>query len=218
MDVVESKPLLRGWSHALAAVGAVGTSLALCLQSRDDLPRLLSLLVYGLSMCQVFAVSALYHLGSWSQPWRARLRALDHASIFALIAGTYTPIAFNVLAGWERPVVLGAVWAQALAGMALVTGSVRLPRYVGVLLYLGMGWAALLAAPSLVRNLPWPAVAAFVLGGLLYTLGALVYAFRRPDPLPRVFGFHEVFHALTIGASSAFTAAIWSWVLPFPRD
>ncbi len=175
------------------------------------------MLVYGLSMAAMFAVSATYHLGHWRPDRRRVLRALDHASIFVLIAGTYTPVAFYVLTGSERPAVLAAIWILAAAGVALSGRTLRLPRWATAALYVGMGWAALAPAPSVVRALPLPASATLALGGLCYTVGALVYARRWPDPLPRVFGFHEVFHLLVIGGAAAFAAAIWLWVAPFPR-
>jgi hemolysin III len=211
------KPRLRGWSHALAAVGALAATVALCWRCSDDPPRVASMLVYGLSMGWMFAVSATYHLGTWRPAPRRLLRALDHASIFVLIAGTYTPVAFNALAGWERPIVLGAIWTLAALGIMFSASTLRLPRWATPALYVGMGWVALVSTPSLATALPWSAVGALVGGGALYTIGALVYVRRWPDPLPRVFGFHEVFHVLVIGGAATFAAVIWIWLVPFPR-
>ena len=212
-----AKPALRGWSHALALVGSVAATAALALRTREDAPRLLSMLVYGLSMIDLFAVSALYHLGRWEGRRRAIVRALDHANIFILIAGTYTPICVNVLSGWLRPTVLALIWALAIIGVAASVLTPSMPRRATVALYLGMGWAALIPAPRLAQALPGPAVALLLGGGLLYTAGAVVYARKWPDPAPRIFGFHEVFHLLVIAGSAAFLAAVWFWVLPFPR-
>ena len=198
-------------------MGAVATTVALCLRCRDDLPRLLSMLVYGLSMSELFAVSAIYHIGAWRSAWRHRLRVLDHTSIFVLVAGTYTPIAFNVLTGWERWAMLVAIWGLAAVGVAFAASSLRWRRGLATALYLVMGWVALAAVPSLVQALPRAASASLAAGGLLYTAGALVYALRWPDPVRRVFGFHEVFHLLVIAGATAFAAAIWIWVVPFPR-
>lgn len=216
--MIERKPLLRGWSHVVAAVGAALATVAMGLRCSNDPPLLIVALVYGLSLCEAFTASAIYHLGRWRAPWQQRLRAFDHASIFVLIAGTYTPIAFNVLAGWERLIVLAAVWLQAGVGVAMKVRLLGLPRGVSTALYLGMGWSALLVAPTLLRALPATAIAALIAGGLAYTVGALVYVMRRPNPLPRVFGFHEVFHLLVISGSAAFATAIWTWIIPFPRD
>ena len=211
------KPLLRGWSHALALVAAVAATLALALQSRDDPPRLLSMLVYGLSMVVLYGVSAAYHLGSWQGHRRTVIRALDHANIFVLIAGTYTPFCVNVLSGWLRPLILVLIWTLAAVGVAASVFTLALPRWATVALYLAMGWVAIIPAPVVVATLPAPAIALLLAGGLLYTVGAVVYARRRPNPLPHLFGFHEVFHLLVIAASTAFLAVIWIWVLPFPR-
>jgi len=211
------KPLLRGWFHALAAVAAVAITAVLCWQSRADLPRLLSLAVFGLSMIELYSVSAVYHIGRWPEATRRRLRALDHANIFVLIAGTYTPLCFNVLSGWPRPALLITIWLLAAAGVALATFTLHTPRWLTAALYVGMGWVAVLALPAFLAALSWSAVLVLVLGGLLYTAGAVVYAIRRPNPFPRVLGFHEVFHLFVIAGGLAFTLAIWIWALPFPR-
>jgi hemolysin III len=216
-DANPARPLLRGWSHAIAALGAIPALAALLWQTVADPPRAVSLLVYGLSMIELLAVSASYHLRAWRPPARATLRALDHANIYLLIAGTYTPIAVNVLAGWERVGVLVTVWALAAIGVTCTVVTPRLPRWARAGLYVAMGWVALVPAPSLVRALPALAVAGLVAGGLLYTAGAVVYARRWPDPSPRVFGFHEVFHLLVLAGAATFAATIWIWIVPFPR-
>lgn len=215
--VMLPKPLLRGWFHAMAAVGAVIFTVIACLRAQTDMPRMISLLIFGLSMIELFGVSALYHIGSWREPLRRKLRALDHANIFVLIAGTYTPICFNVLSGWVRPAILSIIWLLAALGIGLATLTLRTPRWVTASLYVGMGWVALLALPAFVANLPWPAIVSLLVGGILYTLGAVIYARRRPDPFPRIFGFHEIFHLFVIAGSIAFASMIWIWVLPFPR-
>lgn len=216
-QMAPAKPLLRGWSHALAAGAAVILTIVLCWQSRADVPRLLSLLIYGLSMIELYTVSAVYHVGTWGNTTRLKLRALDHANIFVLIAGTYTPLCFNVLNGWVRVALLVTIWALALAGIGIALFNLRLPRWVSTSLYIGMGWVALFALPAFLAHLPWLFVATLVLGGALYTIGAVVYARRLPNPFPRIFGFHEVFHLFVIAGSIAFAVAIWVWALPFPR-
>lgn len=216
-EALLQKPLLRGWFHAIAAGAAVLVTLTLAWLSRADVPRLISLVVFGASMIELYTVSALYHIGNWPPAVRSRLRALDHANIFVLIAGTYTPLCFNVLSGWLRPTLLVTIWLLAALGVGLATLTLRAPRWLVAGLYVGMGWVAVLALPAFLRALPWFAVATIVLGGVLYTIGALIYARRRPDPFPRVFGFHELFHLFVIAGSAAFTTAIWIWALPFPR-
>ncbi|HVB22944.1 MAG TPA: hemolysin III family protein [Ktedonobacteraceae bacterium] len=212
-----AKPLLRGWFHAVAAVGAVVLTIVLCWLSRGDTPRLISMLIFGLSMVELYTVSATYHIGKWPERTRRVLRSLDHANIFVLIAGTYTPLCFNILEGWLRITILSIIWFLALLGMAFSVLTLRLPRWVGASLYIGMGWISLLAIPGFLAVLPWIAVATLMLGGLLYTIGAVVYARRWPNPFPRILGFHEIFHLFVIAGSIAFAACIWIWALPFPR-
>ncbi len=212
-----SKPLLRGWLHVAAALAAVVFTIVVCWRSRADTPRLVSLLIFGLSMIELYGVSATYHVGRWTGATRRRLRALDHANIFVQIAGTYTPLCFNVLTGPARVAILCAIWALAAAGVGSATLTPQAPRWLRAALYVAMGWVALLALPAFLAALPWQATAGLAAGGILYTLGALVYALRWPDPFPRVFGFHEIFHALVVAGGITFAAVVWIWVLPFPR-
>ncbi|HKP51085.1 MAG TPA: hemolysin III family protein [Chloroflexia bacterium] len=213
-----AKPLLRGWSHALATLGAIALTFALCLRTLDDPPRFLSMVIYGLSMVELFAVSAIYHIGTW-EPWtRRKLRAMDHASIFVLIAGTYTPLCFNVLGGWLRVTSLVVIWLLAATGVALSAFTTRLPRWVGTGIYIGMGWASILALPSLLAALPPEAVWLLFLGGVAYTLGGVIYALKKPDPAPNVLGFHEIFHLLVIAGATIHAVVVWSWIVPFPRS
>jgi hemolysin III len=214
----ENQPLLRGWIHAVGALWAVAAMVVLCWLSADDPPRLVSMLVYGLSMIAVFGVSALYHLGSWEPQQHKRLRALDHADIFIAIGGIYTPFVVNILSGWERPIILGTIWAQSLAGALLIAATLRLPRAIYTGFYVSMGWAAVVALPIFIQKLPAAAVGMVLLALFLYAAGAVVYALRHPDPFPRVFGFHEVFHTLVLAAAVADAIAIYLWVMPFPRE
>ena len=208
------KPLLRGWSHAVAAVASVAFTLALCWRSWEDWPRLVSLIIYGLSMIELYTVSALYHIGSWREPTRRTLRALDHANIFVFIAGTYTPLCFNLLTGWLRLTILLVIWVLAAIGLGLATLTLRTPRWLTASLYVAMGWVVIIALPAFLTVVPWSTVAVLFLGGLLYTLGAIIYARRWPDPFPRVLGFHEVFHLFIIAGSIVFAIAIWLWAFP----
>ncbi|GAC1386372.1 MAG: hypothetical protein NVS4B8_14260 [Herpetosiphon sp.] len=212
-----SKPLLRGWLHAGATVGAVIVTVVFVVGTRGDWVRALSLLVFGLSMIELYGVSALYHIGRWDAERTRLLRALDHANIFVLIAGTYTPICVNVLAGRFRVTMLTLIWTLAVLGVGAAVLTLRLPRWVGTSLYLGMGWLGLATLPRLAQLLPWQALLLLGMGGLCYTVGAVIYALKRPNPLPRFFGFHEIFHLLTIGGGASFIGAIWLWVVPFPR-
>jgi hemolysin III len=220
---MRTKPLLRGWFHAVAAVGAVVVTIALTWLSRDDPPRLYSMLVFGLSMIALYTVSAIYHIGSWTEKPRRVLRSLDHSNISLLIAGTYTPLCFNLLDGTFRTFMLLAVWLSALAGMALSVSiglpgvTWEVPRPLSTALYIAMGWISLLALPAFLAVLPGPVIGLLLLGGVFYTVGAIIYARKKPNPFPTVLGFHEVFHLFVIAGSVVFTIVIWVWVLPFPR-
>jgi hemolysin III len=211
------KPLLRGYLHLGAAILAVIGTIALVGLAAGDPPKQITLAIYGLSSVWLFGMSALYHIGDWKPQRRTLLRRLDHANIFILIAGTYTPIAFNVMNGWWRIGILAAVWGLALAGVSAAAPRLSLPRWLMVALYLATGWVALAALPEILHNLGVGAILTLALGGILYTLGALAYALKRPNPWPRVFGYHEVFHLSTIAANAVFFAFMVIYVVPFVR-
>ena len=216
-ELPAKKPLMRGWSHALAALASLLLTIALCWQSRTDLLRLISLLIFGLSMLELYTLSALYHIGRWSKRTAHVLRAIDHANIFVMIAGTYTPLCFNLLSGWLRVTILLVIWTLAALGVGLAIFTLRLPRWITATLYIGMGWVVVLALPAFLVAMPWYGVTLLFLGGVLYTVGAFVYARKRPNPFPRMFGFHEVFHLFVIAGSAAFATCIWIWVLHAPQ-
>ena len=215
--MTSARPLLRGYIHAGAAVVAAVGGTYLVVLSSGDRPRQLSMLVYGAGLTVLFAVSALYHLHTWTPDRRAILRRIDHANIFVLIAATDTPLALNLLSGWWRVGILGAVWGAALVGVVAAAAGMQLRRWVRAGLYVGMGWIALAALGQISAALPWPAIGLLITGGVLYSAGALLYARRWPDPWPRVFGYHEVFHLLTIAAAVAFYVVVLLYVLPAPR-
>src|SRR6266487_160871 len=211
------KPLLRGWSHAIATAASIALTIELCWLSREDIPRLLSMLIFGLSMIELYTVSALYHIINWSIAKRRVWRAIDHANIFVLIAGTYTPLCFNILTGWVRETILIVIWLLALTGISLSIFKLKFSRRIITALYISVGWVAGLALPAFLAVLPWIAVATLISGGMLYTIGAVIYARKKPDPFPKVWGYHEIFHLFVIAGSVAFAACVWIWALPFPR-
>jgi len=212
-----ARPLLRGYLHAGAAIAAAVGGSYLVAQSSDDRLRQLSMLVYGVALTLLFAFSAAYHLHTWTPARRVIMRRIDHANIFILIAATYTPLAFNLLSGWWRVGVLGAAWGAALIGVGMAVAGVGLRRWARACLYVGLGWIALPALGQMSAALPWSAIGSIVFGGALYSIGALLYAYRTPDPWPRVFGYHEVFHLLTIAGAAVFYVVILVFVLPAPR-
>ncbi len=192
------KPLLRGWSHAaafLASLFAGGVLVGSAAPGRGLVAG-----IYVLGLAALFGTSGLYHTPRWSLAARARMRRLDHAAIFLLIAGTYTPICTLVLGGDGVPVLV-AVWVGAAVGMAQALLGLKVPRFVLPLLYVGLGWLVVLRGPQLWSGLGTREFVLLAAGGLLYTIGAAVYGLRWPNPRPRVFGYHEVFHLLVIGAA-----------------
>jgi hemolysin III len=164
-------------------------------------------LVYGISLVSLFTVSAIYHRKNWPERIRAVWRRLDHSAIFLLIAGTYTPFSFLLgsRVGW---VLLGVVWAGAAAGIVLSVAWVRAPKALVAAVCVLLGWAALPLLPALKASLGTSAVALLAAGGVVYSLGAAVYALRRPDPFPKVFGYHEIFHALVVAAAGCHFAVV----------
>jgi hemolysin III len=166
--------------------------------------------VFGLSMAGLYAASATYHslhVGDRAMLW---LRKMDHSAIFLLIAGSYTPLAYFGLTGIWQSVVLYVVWGIALSGILLKLLTMRLPRWISTALYVAMGWLALIFVPQLYRNLPHAAMWWLAAGGLLYTVGAVVYATKRWNPRPGIFGFHEIWHLFVLGGTGAHVAMMFT--------
>ena len=212
-----SKPLLRGWSHAAAAVVSIAGLVSLVVVTRHDPAKLVSMVVYGTGLVLLFGVSATYHIFSWPPRVKDWLRRADHATIFVFIAATYTPLVFNILGGWWRIGVLVTIWICALAGVFGAAPFLRIPRGALASLYLTMGWLSVVALVPLAAALGWAAAVLMALGGLQYSLGAMAYAFRRPRLWPRVFGYHEVFHLAVITASVTFFAIVVYYAVPYHR-
>lgn len=209
-----TRPRLRGWLHALMAPFAILGAYVLWQSVTGGLAARLTVGVFGLTFIGMFTVSALYHVPRWSARTRYILSRCDVAMIQLFIAGTFTPIAFHSLqGGWRTWSLLGA-WAIAIGGAIVAASPLKAPRWVGTAGYIAVGWLAVVPLTQIINALPWEGIGLIVLGGLLYTLGALVYAKRWPDPLPRWFGFHEVFHLMVVAASICHYLAIWRYVLP----
>jgi hemolysin III len=207
------KPRLRGVSHQYAFFVSLGSGALLVLLAATARATAAAA-VYAASVSALFGVSALYHRVTWTIPARRRMRRLDHAMIFLLIAGTYTPVGLLVLAGRLATVVLAVVWGGAVAGIVLELVWTRAPRWLGGAVYLTLGWVAVVAMPQLFARLGLAGGLLLVAGGLSYSVGVAVYALRRPDPVPAVFGYHEVFHLLVIAGVAAHFLAISRYALP----
>ena len=195
----EVKPRLRGWLHAATAPLTLVSGIVLVALSPNASTRLGSS-VFASSALVLFTVSAIYHRGTWSPRMWAFLRRFDHANIFLLIAGSYTPFTLLLLEGQERTVLLTIVWICAALGVLFRVFWTDAPRWLYVPIYVSMGWAAVFYFGDFVRNGGTAVVVLLAVGGGLYTIGGLVYGIRRPNPSPTWFGFHEVFHTLTIVA------------------
>ena len=207
----EERPAFRGVLHLAMAVAAPFLLVVLLLAA--DSPReYAGGAIYASTLIALYTTSATYHSIPWRRPWRGVMKRLDHAMIFALIAGTYTPFCLLVVGDAWGITLLSIVWSLAGAGMLLKVAWPDAPRWLSVALYLGLGWLGIVAAVPLVANLGLPATMALALGGVLYSLGALCYARRWPNPSPRWFGYHEVFHALVIAGSLTHFALIAAYV------
>jgi len=213
--LLPGKPLLRGWLHAAAAVAAsLFTVAVLHRRPGQGLPAF-PVLLYSLSMVELYTVSACLHIGVWRKSQHRVWRTLDHASIYLAIASTFTPFCIAFLSGWSRAALLCITWVLTVGGIGLTLCRPRLSRTLRTALYsaLGMG-SMLLSLPTLWQLLSTAALSLLLLGGLLYLASALVYVRRWPDPLPLVFGYHEVFHLLVIASNAASALVIWIWVTP----
>ena len=206
------RPVLRGVFH-LAAAAAAPAGLVLMLLLAGSPRAYVGAGIFGASLMICYTVSASYHLVPWSRILRRVMKRLDHAMIFTLIAGTYTPFCLLVLDNaWGIP-VLCVVWSLAGIGMLIKLAWPDAPRWLSVSLYLGVGWLALVASWPIARSMSLAPLALLVFGGLLYSVGAIVYAARRPNPYPRVFGYHEVFHTLVVVAGLIHFSVIAFFVL-----
>ncbi len=202
---------MRGWLHAYAFFVALVSGIVLCALAADrpGTAPLLSCLVYSVTVCGLFGTSALYHRRVWSERGYQIMRRLDHSMIFIFIAGTYTPFCVLLLPEHKGTILLAIVWAGALAGVALKLVWPHLPRWAGAPLYIALGWVAVAVMPDILDRGGVTTFVLLLVGGLAYSVGALFYALRRPNPWPTVFGHHEFFHACTLIAALCHHIAIY---------
>lgn len=206
-----ARPLLRGALHGVAFVAAIVIGVLLVGFTRES--RVLPAVVFAASAAVMLGTSTLYHRVTWSRRARLWMRRADHAGVFLLIAGTYTPVALVSLSGAWRATVLAVVWSGAIAATISKFCWVAAPKWLSALFGVALGWVGVAALPQLAEREGIAPVSLLAAGGIAYTAGAVVYARRRPDPLPHVFGYHEVFHALTIVALACQYTAIAFFVL-----
>jgi hemolysin III len=208
---VAVRPLLRGVLHQIGF--AVACLVAVAFLAPLDGRRLAAASAFALAACAMLGASALYHRVTWSPRMRSFMRRVDHAGIYVLIAGTYTAVGLLSLHGTLQRVVLATVWSGAAAALLAKLFWVRSPKWLSAVVATALGWVGVAALPQLAHTAGIGAVVLLAAGGLAYTAGAVVYACRRPDPAPRVFGYHELFHALTLVALTCQYVAIAFFVV-----
>ena len=208
---------VNGLTHYFAALVALGGLIALVIISRDDFLKQTSLLVYGVCLILLLIASASYHL-IVARPERIQfLRKLDHTAIYFLIAGTYTPICYNVLTGFWRWGLLAIIWTMALAGSGFKIAFIKTPRFLSAAPYIVMGWLGVLGGGELFRVFPAGAIPWLVAGGLFYSVGAIVYVTKTLNFKPGVFGFHEVWHLFVIAGCLCHYMVMLLYIAPYSR-
>jgi hemolysin III len=210
---LSQKPRLRGVSHQWAFFVSLGAGAALILAA-SGARAVFAMSIYAFSLSAMLGTSALYHRVTWTPEVRQWMRRLDHTMIFVFIAGTYTPFALLVMHGTLANVVLIVVWATAAGGLILNLVWITAPYWVTSVIYLSTGWVAVVSLPQLWNEIGPVGVGLIALGGILYSAGAVVYAKRKPDPRPQVFGYHEIFHVLVIAAAAVQYVAVAVYALP----
>jgi hemolysin III len=207
------RPRLRGVSHQYAFFLAVGLGIVLGLNDASTPRQRVAAAIFAGTVTTMFGASALYNRVTWSPQWRPRMRRLDHSMIYLVIAGTYTPFGLLVLSGAWSWVVLAVVWSGVAAAIALKSMWLDAPKWVAATLGIALGWVGVVALPTILERIGPAGLALLLAGGVAYTAGGIVYASRRPDPLPAVFGYHEVFHALVILGAGFQYASVAFFVL-----
>ena len=210
---MDEVPLLRGVSHFWAVWFAAAGAVVLVVIASGTTARA-SAVIYGIGLIALFGGSALYHRWRWNPRWRPLLRRIDHSTIFVFIAASYTPVGLLVLDGTVQVVVMVAVWVGAAGGVAFSLAWIDAPRALQAGLYIGLGWVAVIGTPQIADKLGAAPLSLLGAGGVLYTAGAVIYALQRPNPWPRTFGFHEIFHAFVIAAAVCHFIAMAGWVVP----
>jgi hemolysin III len=210
---LSQKPRLRGVSHQWAFFVSLGAGAALIFAA-SGAREVIAMSIYSFSLSAMLGTSALYHRVTWTPEVRRWMRRLDHTMIFVFIAGSYTPFALLVMHGRLANAVLIVVWATAAAGIVLNLVWISAPYWGSALVYVGTGWVAIVTLPQLWEEIGPVGVGLIALGGALYSAGAIVYARRKPDPRPQVFGYHEIFHLLVIAAAAVQYAAVAIYALP----
>ena len=212
LAAVPQKPLLRGWLHLGCFFLAIPAAITVIAIAQDGRGRI-GAIVYAVGLVALFGVSGFYHRLRWSDARRRLMQKLDHGTIFVMIAGSYTPVCLMALNGWASWTMLAIAWAGATVGFVVaLTGVGRVARIVRGTLYIALGWVAVVAVPQMWGHLSVLELVLIAVGGVLFTIGAVFLLTRWPDPFPRVFGYHEVWHVLVVAAVACHFVAITSVV------
>lgn len=206
---------VRVLMDAGAALASVAGAVTLIVLTRSDLPRLASMAVFGLSLVGLFTTSSFYHSIPWTHRWKAWMQKLDHSMIFVVVAASYTPLAVNVLTGRWRWMVLLVVWSVTLIGIIQKFLLPRIETWFSIALQTGLGWFAVVPLVEFIRRLSGGAIVLMLGGGLLYTIGLILFTIKRPKLSPRLFSYHEVFHVFVIGAAALHFTMMLVYIVPY---
>jgi hemolysin III len=199
--MIKPKEPVSFYTHALGAIMSVAGTVFLIMRSYADTPKFITLIIYGSSMTLLFTASSLYHAFKTGENDESIFRKLDHLAIFFMIAGTYTPPCYHYLEGGWRIGIIGAQWALVVFGVFFKFFYVSGPRFLSTAVYVLMGWLAVIPMHKFVKSMPGPMIVLMIAGGVAFTMGAAIYAIKKPDPLPGRFGFHEIFHIFILAGA-----------------
>ena len=208
---------VRGFLHGTAAMVSFAGLIVLVVRTSSDLLRMFTMIVFAGSMVALFTTSSLYHSVPWKERWKKRMQRFDHSMIFLLVAGTYTPIAFNVLTSSWKWITLGVVWGIAIFGILQKMFFPKVRNWLSITLYMVMGWFAVIPVRELFDRLPLEAMVLLIVGGACYSLGMILLVTKRPQLFPRIFSYHEVFHVLVISGALLHFLMILLYVVPIER-
>ena len=211
---LKMKEPVNTWTHFISFMGAIVGLIYLIIISKNDISKLITMTIYGLSMSVLYGASSVYHWVQTTPQREVLLKRVDHIAIYFLIAGSYTPVFYYGLEGAWRWAMLTAVWTLALVGMALKIWFIHAPRYVSATFYVLLGWIALVPFLQLVKHLPIGAIILMAVGGVTYTIGAVIYATKIFDFFPKRFGFHEIFHLFIVAGSIVHFIMILIYIMP----
>ena len=208
------KEPVNTWTHFIPFMAAIVGLVFLILVSKNDISKLITMTIYGLSMIALYGASSVYHWVRTTPQKELILKKVDHIAIYFLIAGSYTPVFYYGLEGAWRWAMLIAVWTLAIIGMALKLWFIHAPRYVSSAFYVSLGWIALVPFLQLIKHLPMGAIILMAVGGVVYTIGAIIYATKIFDFFPKRFGFHEIFHLFIATGSIVHFIMILIYIVP----